>query len=59
MLPYAHFGAGYWLVPRLALRTDVMIGFALPEPVLWIAGQRVAVFGEPAAIFAASVEVRP
>jgi hypothetical protein len=59
MLPYTHFGAGYWLVPRFALRADVMIGFALPEPVLWIAGHRVAVFGEPAAIFAASVEVRP
>jgi hypothetical protein len=59
MLPYAHAAAGYWLLPRLALRADVMVGFALPEPVLIIAGQRVATFGEPATLVAAGIEVRP
>ena len=59
MLPYAHADAGYWLAPQIALRADVMMGFALPEPVLGIAGRRVAVFGEPAAVLAAAIEVRP
>lgn len=59
MLPYAHAAAGYWLGSRLALRADVMTGFALPEHVLTIAGRRAAVFGEPAALFAAGLEVRP
>jgi hypothetical protein len=59
MLPYVHALAGYWLLPRLALRADVMVGFALPEPVLIIAGQRVAYFGEPATLLAAGIEVRP
>jgi len=59
MLPYAHAAAGYWIVPRVAVRADVLVGFALPEPVLTIAGQRAATFGEPAALVAAGVEVRP
>jgi hypothetical protein len=59
MLPYLRAGGGYWLVPWLALRADVMTGFALPQPTLSIAGKRVAVFGEPTAVFAAGLEVRP
>ena len=59
MLPYAHACAGYWLGSRVALRADVMAGFALPEPVLSIAGRSVASFGEPAAVIALAIEVRP
>jgi hypothetical protein len=59
MLPYAHVDAGYWLAPRVALRADVITGFVLPQPVLSIAGHDVAVFGEPAVVFAASIVVRP
>lgn len=58
LLPDLHATAGYWVAPRVALRADLMTGFALPEPVLWIAGRRVAVFGEPAAVFATGIEVR-
>src|SRR6185437_7086948 len=59
VLPYLHASAGYWIVPRVAVRADVLTGFALPQPVLTIAGERAAAFGEPAAMFAAAVEVRP
>jgi hypothetical protein len=58
-LPYARVGAGYWIIPNLALRGDVMAGVAAPEPVLRVAGRRVATFGEPAVVFAAAIEVRP
>jgi hypothetical protein len=59
MLPYAHASLGYWVAARVALRADVLMGFALPQPVLTIAGHRVAAFGEPAAVFSAGIEVRP
>src|SRR5262249_27772296 len=59
MLPYVRAGAGYWLLPQIAIRADVMAGFALPEPVLMIAGHQVAYFGEPATVLAAGIEVRP
>ena len=58
LLPNLHASAGYWVAPRVALRADVLAGFALPEPVLLIAGRRVAVFAEPATLFAAAIEVR-
>lgn len=59
MFPYVRAGGGLWISPWLALRADGLIGFALPEPVLWIAGRPAADFGEPALVLAASVEVRP
>jgi apolipoprotein N-acyltransferase len=59
LFPYAHVAGGYWIGPQLALRADVMAGFALPEPVLSIAGKRVGFFAEPAVSLAASIEVRP
>jgi hypothetical protein len=59
MLPYAHASVGYWVASRIAVRGDLLTGFALPEPVLTIAGQKVAAFGEPLAAFSASVELRP
>ncbi len=58
MLPFVHAGAGYWLAPRVALRADLVTGFALPEPVLTIAGRAVATFGEPLVLLAAGIEVR-
>jgi hypothetical protein len=59
MLPYAHASVGYWVASRIAVRGDLFTGFALPEPVLTIAGQKVAAFGEPLAAFCAGVELRP
>lgn len=59
MFPYAHAATGYWLASHVALRADVMAGFALPEPVLTIAGQRVGFFAEPAVTLAGAIEVRP
>lgn len=58
-LPYARLGAGYWLSQHIALRGDVLTGVALPEPVIRIAGTRVASFGEPAVVLAAGVELCP
>jgi hypothetical protein len=59
LLPHARAAAGYWIAPWFALRADVLLGFALPEPALWIAGQRVATFAEPATLLAVGLEVRP
>ena len=59
MLPQARAAAGWRLSPHIGLRADALVGFALPEPVLWIAGRRAAVFGEPAVLFAAGIEVQP
>jgi hypothetical protein len=59
MIPDVHAAAGYWVASHLAIRADVRAAFALPEPVLLIAGSRVASFGEPAVLVAAGLEVRP
>ncbi|MFT3772484.1 MAG: hypothetical protein QM820_44385 [Minicystis sp.] len=59
ILPYAHAAAGYWIASHVAVRADVLTAFALPQPVLVIAGRREASFGEPAIVVAAGIEVRP
>ncbi len=57
--PYAVLGAGYRLSSRLALRIDALGSLVRPEPVLRIAGQRIASFGQPAVFLACGLEVRP
>lgn len=57
--PYASIGAAYRVYPRLALRTELLVAIARPEPVFRIAGHEVASFGEPAVFFSLGVEVRP
>ena len=57
--PYASIGAAYRAYPRLALRTEMLVTVARPEPVLRIAGHEVASFGEPAVFFSLGIEVRP
>lgn len=57
--PYASIGARYRVVPRLALRAEVLTTFARPEPVIRIAGREVASFGQPAIFLSLGIEVRP
>lgn len=58
-LPYLRAGAGYWLASHVALRGDLMLGTALPAPVIKVKGNEVATFGAPTFLFAAALEVRP
>jgi hypothetical protein len=57
--PYASIGALYRAYPRLALRTEMLVTVARPEPVLRIAGHEVASFGQPAVFLSLGIEVRP
>lgn len=57
--PYASIGALYRAYPRLALRTEMLVTVARPEPVLRIAGREVASFGQPAVFLSLGIEVRP
>jgi hypothetical protein len=59
LLPEAHLAAGYRLTAALALRGDVLGGFALPQPIVTVAGRRAASFGAPTLGFALALEVTP
>lgn len=59
LLPYAHLAAGYRVTAAVAVRSDLIAGFALPQPMVSIDGRRAASFGEPALAFALALEVEP
>lgn len=58
-LPYGRIGGGYVVAPPLALRLDLLVAVARPQPVLRMGGQPVADFGDPMVLLAAGLEVRP
>lgn len=57
--PYLTATAAYRVHTRVALRLDLEAALVRPQPVLRIAGNEVASFGQPAFLPSLGVEVRP
>jgi hypothetical protein len=57
--PQAQLAAHYRFHPLLAVRVDVVASLLRPEPIVRIAGQEVASFGQPAVLMALGLEVLP
>jgi hypothetical protein len=57
--PYASITTGYRLHSRVSIRLDIVAALVRPEPVVRVAGQDAASFGQPAVIPSLGLEVRP